>query len=277
MISWLLVAVLLFADNAITTPTSTSSTRPTSTIAAVANSELVIENHHTGDSQGSKGRSSDGGGGYGGSLSSFQVVPMNGDLNNTEGSTANSRDHGFSSASDRYANSSILAERQSAPMVGFVTTSDPDNSRGEISGAEMPSQINNNELAGPRSNRLKQDSEIHKSIATQTTSSDHGTNVAHSEEANHQFVQQPQANTSKTSSGKYQEKKIYTNQFVIKVEGGENEARRLAEKHGFIYLNHILGDYYHLEHRRLAKRSANIFDMANLDTSIEEEPHVSIL
>jgi glucan-binding YG repeat protein len=72
-----------------------------------------------------------------------------------------------------------------------------------------------------------------------------------------------------------QQQKTYTNQFVIKVEGGEKEARRIAEKHGFNYLNHILGDYYHLEHRRIAKRSLDLYDMDQLDTSIEEEPNVS--
>lgn len=67
---------------------------------------------------------------------------------------------------------------------------------------------------------------------------------------------------------------VYTNQFVIRVEGGEEEARKLAEKHGFIYLNHILGDYYHLEHERLSKRSLSASQDA-LDISIQDEPQVS--
>lgn len=68
---------------------------------------------------------------------------------------------------------------------------------------------------------------------------------------------------------------IYTNQFVIQVKGGEQEVRKLAERHGFVYLNHILADYYHLEHRRLAKRSTSDADMSQLEISIEDEPQVS--
>lgn len=68
---------------------------------------------------------------------------------------------------------------------------------------------------------------------------------------------------------------VYTNQFVIQVEGGESEARKLAHKHGFVYLNHILGDYYHLEHRRLSKRSTSATRDA-LNISIESEPQVSM-
>lgn len=68
---------------------------------------------------------------------------------------------------------------------------------------------------------------------------------------------------------------VYTNQFVIQVEGGEEEARKLALKYGFVYLNHILGDYYHLEHRRLSKRSLNPSqDVLNI--SIQDEPKVSV-
>lgn len=68
---------------------------------------------------------------------------------------------------------------------------------------------------------------------------------------------------------------IYTNQFVIQVEGGEEEARKLALKYGFVYLNHILGDYYHLEHRRLSKRSLSPSqDILNI--SIQDEPKVSV-
>jgi len=77
----------------------------------------------------------------------------------------------------------------------------------------------------------------------------------------------PQAATSRAP-------KIYTNQFVIQVRGGELEARKLAKKHGFVYLNHILGDYYHLEHRRLSRRSTSASQEA-VNISIQEEPQVS--
>lgn len=68
--------------------------------------------------------------------------------------------------------------------------------------------------------------------------------------------------------------RVYTNQFVLQVRGGEGEARKVAERHGFVYLNHILADYYHLEHRRLAKRSLSATQDA-LNISIESEPQVS--
>lgn len=67
---------------------------------------------------------------------------------------------------------------------------------------------------------------------------------------------------------------VYTNQFVIEVEGGEEEAKKLAAKHGFVYLNHILADFYHLEHRRLSKRSLSA-DQDLADISIRDEPQVS--
>lgn len=83
---------------------------------------------------------------------------------------------------------------------------------------------------------------------------------------------------------------VFTNQFVIRVEGGENEARKVAQKHGFVYLNHILDDYYHLEHARLSKRSMFVVDQQKQhqdlhsiiesenfsnSTNIEDEPKVS--
>lgn len=88
---------------------------------------------------------------------------------------------------------------------------------------------------------------------------------------------QKEALESARTYSNQQQPKVYTNQFVIEVKGGEEEARRLAEKHGFVYLNHILGDFYHLEHRRLARRSLDTLDMNDLDVSIEQEPHVSKL
>lgn len=71
---------------------------------------------------------------------------------------------------------------------------------------------------------------------------------------------------------------VYTNQFVIQVKGGEEAARELAHKHGFVYLNHILADYYHLEHRRLAKRSTSLeHEAETLNISIQDEPQVSFM
>lgn len=71
--------------------------------------------------------------------------------------------------------------------------------------------------------------------------------------------------------------RVYTNQFVIQVKGGEAEARKLASKHGFVYLNHILDDFYHLEHSRLAKRSLSATQGVLNTSSIQDEPEVSRL
>lgn len=199
MISWLLVAVLLFADNAITTPTSTSAEPPVSTATtlttstttiAVAKPELVVQSQPSGDQD----------------------------------------------AGSRWASASGAGAGE----------------------AGQPSQLANGPPTQPDSEQALVVSNVSSAIAKEA------------QKLHHQQQQLPQ-----TDAKSSKQKKIYTNQFVIRVEGGEDEARRLAEKHGFIYLNHILGDYYHLEHRRLAKRSLDSFDVLELDTSIQEEPHVS--
>ncbi|XP_060797058.1 furin (paired basic amino acid cleaving enzyme) a [Neoarius graeffei] len=49
--------------------------------------------------------------------------------------------------------------------------------------------------------------------------------------------------------------KVYTNTWAVHIHGGEEEANRLAEKHGFINHGKIFGEYYHFRHRRVVKRS----------------------
>ncbi|XP_053202495.1 furin-like protease kpc-1 isoform X2 [Panonychus citri] len=48
---------------------------------------------------------------------------------------------------------------------------------------------------------------------------------------------------------------IYTDQFVAHIDGSPETARSIAEKHGFTYLDHIIDNAYHLQHKRLFKRS----------------------
>lgn len=48
---------------------------------------------------------------------------------------------------------------------------------------------------------------------------------------------------------------VFTNQFVVQVPEGSDAAKELAEKHGFRYLGQIFEDFYHLQHKRIAKRS----------------------
>lgn len=87
--------------------------------------------------------------------------------------------------------------------------------------------------------------------------------------------QQQSENAQHQESPKQHQPKVYTNQFVLQIEGGPTEAREIASKHGFVYLDHIFGDYHHLQHRRIAKRSATSDSIAKMNISIEEEPQVS--
>ncbi|XP_073692810.1 furin-like [Garra rufa] len=49
--------------------------------------------------------------------------------------------------------------------------------------------------------------------------------------------------------------KVYTNTWAVHITGGEQEASRIAEKHGFVNQGKVFGDYYHFRHRRVVKRS----------------------
>ncbi|XP_025077514.1 furin-like protease kpc-1 isoform X10 [Pomacea canaliculata] len=47
----------------------------------------------------------------------------------------------------------------------------------------------------------------------------------------------------------------YTDLWAVHVEGGEDVARNVAAKHGFVFRGQILPDYYHFQHRKVSKRS----------------------
>ncbi|XP_051947682.1 furin-1-like [Xyrauchen texanus] len=49
--------------------------------------------------------------------------------------------------------------------------------------------------------------------------------------------------------------KVYTNTWAVHITGGEQEANRIAKKHGFINHGNVFGDYYHFRHRAVVKRS----------------------
>lgn len=302
MISWLLTAVLLFAAVAITTPTSSadSPSRAAPSRGASAASEVAqvaaatatvaptsIIDHQPGDngsspqSAGSPGwlpiepaNGEKSGSLNGGRLLNLQPEPIGSTRNSHSPSSlsrsenSNSQEKGVAitsgsrsppyeslSTSDNYANASPV-----------LTSGGRDRDKDVLGGggddddaANTQPTANNSTANNPPTNQsrdlLKQHNSEHKTPART--------------QAIHEHPQQQQ------TSSKNQPKSIFTNQFVIEVKGGEEEARRLAEKHGFIYLNHILGDFYHLEHRRLAKRSLDLMDMNGLDRSIEEEPQVS--
>lgn len=48
---------------------------------------------------------------------------------------------------------------------------------------------------------------------------------------------------------------LYSNQFVVQISGGISAAKQLAEEHGFYYLGEVFDDYYHLQHKKIEKRS----------------------
>ncbi|XP_024940569.1 furin-like protease 1 isoform X2 [Cephus cinctus] len=47
----------------------------------------------------------------------------------------------------------------------------------------------------------------------------------------------------------------YTNQWAAHIEGGPEVAQEVARDHGFRYLDKIVDDWYHMEHRSIVKRS----------------------
>jgi hypothetical protein len=65
---------------------------------------------------------------------------------------------------------------------------------------------------------------------------------------------------------------FYTNQWAVRVIGGEKVARKLASEHGFEFIATILEDYYLFQHRRVSKRS--IFASSVHHASLADEPQV---
>jgi len=47
----------------------------------------------------------------------------------------------------------------------------------------------------------------------------------------------------------------FTDQWAVHIEGGDPVANQIAQRHGFVNLGKIFGDYYHFQHRKVAKRS----------------------
>ncbi|KAG1933926.1 furin isoform 1 preproprotein [Pimephales promelas] len=48
---------------------------------------------------------------------------------------------------------------------------------------------------------------------------------------------------------------IYTNTWAVHIEGGAEEAERIAKKHGFVSHGQVFRDYYHFQHRGVVRRS----------------------
>ncbi|XP_058854984.1 furin-1-like isoform X1 [Acipenser ruthenus] len=66
--------------------------------------------------------------------------------------------------------------------------------------------------------------------------------------------------------------KIYTNTWAVHVNGGVEEADRIASKHGFINHGIIFGEYYHFQHRAVVKRS--LLEHGSRHLKLQKEPQV---
>ncbi|KAH7644431.1 furin-like protein protease 1 [Dermatophagoides farinae] len=77
----------------------------------------------------------------------------------------------------------------------------------------------------------------------------------------------------------HRSKRLFSDQFVVRIHGGDEFARQLANDHDFTYLGHIIDDYYHLMHRKVAKRSAELYpsDNNNHEPTSSFHHHPSVL
>ncbi|KAE8297100.1 Furin-1 [Larimichthys crocea] len=67
--------------------------------------------------------------------------------------------------------------------------------------------------------------------------------------------------------------KVYTNTWAVHIPGGQEEADRIASKHGFINHGHVFGDYYHFRHRTVVKRSLS--DHRGTQVRLLKDPKVT--
>uniref|UniRef100_A0AAY4BDU7 P/Homo B domain-containing protein n=1 Tax=Denticeps clupeoides TaxID=299321 RepID=A0AAY4BDU7_9TELE len=77
------------------------------------------------------------------------------------------------------------------------------------------------------------------------------------------------ASTETTASSKG----VYTNTWAVHVRGGAGEAERIARKHGFVNHGNVFGDYYHFQHRSVAKRSLSAHQ--GVHVRLDSDPQVT--
>ncbi|XP_073715337.1 furin (paired basic amino acid cleaving enzyme) a [Misgurnus anguillicaudatus] len=65
---------------------------------------------------------------------------------------------------------------------------------------------------------------------------------------------------------------VYTNSWAVHITGGEQEADRIAEKHGFVNQGKVFGDYYHFRHHAVEKRSLS--EHSGTHARLQTEPQV---
>uniref|UniRef100_A0AAQ6A909 P/Homo B domain-containing protein n=1 Tax=Amphiprion ocellaris TaxID=80972 RepID=A0AAQ6A909_AMPOC len=66
---------------------------------------------------------------------------------------------------------------------------------------------------------------------------------------------------------------VYTNTWAVHIPGGQEEANRIASKHGFINHGHVFGDFYHFRHRAVVKRSLS--DHRGTQVRLQRDPKVT--
>uniref|UniRef100_A0A673X1V4 Furin (paired basic amino acid cleaving enzyme) b n=1 Tax=Salmo trutta TaxID=8032 RepID=A0A673X1V4_SALTR len=65
---------------------------------------------------------------------------------------------------------------------------------------------------------------------------------------------------------------VYTNTWAVHIEGGPQEADRIARKHGFINHGNVFGGYYHFRHHTVVKRSLS--GHRGTHVRLQKEPQV---
>uniref|UniRef100_A0A3B4YYH8 Furin (paired basic amino acid cleaving enzyme) b n=1 Tax=Seriola lalandi dorsalis TaxID=1841481 RepID=A0A3B4YYH8_SERLL len=65
---------------------------------------------------------------------------------------------------------------------------------------------------------------------------------------------------------------VYTNAWAVQINGGPEEADRIAREHGFINLGNVFGDYYHFRHHAVEKRALS--GHRGMHIRLQKEPQV---
>ncbi|XP_076443592.1 uncharacterized protein LOC143282043 isoform X2 [Babylonia areolata] len=67
----------------------------------------------------------------------------------------------------------------------------------------------------------------------------------------------------------------FTDLWAVQIEGGQDVARQVAARHGFLFRGQIMPDYYHFQHRKVSKRST--FPSSYYNRYLAKDPKVKWL
>uniref|UniRef100_A0A8C4ERB0 Furin (paired basic amino acid cleaving enzyme) b n=1 Tax=Dicentrarchus labrax TaxID=13489 RepID=A0A8C4ERB0_DICLA len=68
---------------------------------------------------------------------------------------------------------------------------------------------------------------------------------------------------------------VYTNAWAVQINGGPEEADRIAREHGFINHGNVFGDYYHFRHHAVEKRALS--GHRGMHIRLQKEPQVRLV